>query len=166
MMGTLAQDLRFGFRTLTRNPVFALVSVLALAIGIGANTAIFSVIDAVLLRPLPCHESNRLVKIWEKKRPELTRGNVSFADFKDWKDQNHVFEGVAAYQTVDDNLTGVDEPEQVQGVAVSGNLFTLLGSRHALFASDWASQGRSKRRAGESGDGRNRWPSGTTISGR
>ena len=127
-MGTLAQDSRFGFRTLTRNPVFTLVSILALAIGIGANTAIFSVIDAVLLRPLPYHESNRLVKIWEK-RPELTRGNVSFADFKDWKDQNHVFEGVAAYQTVDYNLTGVDEPEQVQGVAVSGNLFTLLGAQ-------------------------------------
>jgi putative ABC transport system permease protein len=125
MMGALAQDIRFGIRTLVKNPVFTTVAVLALAIGIGANSAIFSVIDAVLLRPLPYYESNRLVKIWEK-RPQLARGNVSFADFKDWKDQSHVFEEVAAYQTGDYNLTGGDEPEQVQGVAASSNLFTLL----------------------------------------
>jgi putative ABC transport system permease protein len=130
-MGTLAQDLKFGIRTLIKNPVFTLISVLTLAIGIGANSAIFSVIDAVLLRSLPYYESDRLVKIWEK-RAQLPRGNVSFADFKDWKDQNHVFEQVAAYQTGDYNLTGGDEPGQVQGVAVPTNLFPLLHAQRRL----------------------------------
>jgi putative ABC transport system permease protein len=111
--------------------VFTLISVLTLAIGIGANSAIFSVIDAVLLRSLPYYESDRLVKIWEK-RAQLPRGNVSFADFKDWKDQNHVFEEVAAYQTGDYNLTGGDEPGQVQGVAVPTNLFPLLHAQRRL----------------------------------
>jgi putative ABC transport system permease protein len=124
-MRVLAQDLKFGIRTLVENPVFTLVSVLALAIGVGANSAIFSVIDAVLLRPLPYYESHRLVKIWERQ-PQLARGSVAFANFRDWKDQNHVFEEVAAYQTGDYNLTSGDEPEQIQGVAVSSNLFTLL----------------------------------------
>jgi hypothetical protein len=130
-MAVLAQDLKFGLRGLVKNPVFTVASVLALALGIGANSAVFSVIDAVLLRPLPYTESNRLVKIWEK-RTQLAKGAISFADFRDWKDQNQVFEQVAAYQTGDYNLTGGDEPEQIQGVAVSSNLFALLRAQPSL----------------------------------
>src|ERR1041385_2069470 len=130
-MSVLAQDLKYGIRILVKHPVFTSICILALAIGIGANSAIFSVVDAVLLRPLPYSESNRLVKIWEK-RSQLERGAVSFSDFKDWKDQNQVFEGIAAYQTGDYNLNISDEPQQVQGVAISSNLFPLLRASTAL----------------------------------
>ncbi|MDQ3747081.1 MAG: ABC transporter permease, partial [Acidobacteriota bacterium] len=127
-MGGITQDLRFSVRTLRKNPGFTLVAVLALAVGICANTAIFSAVNAVLLRPLPYDESGRLVKIWEK-RQRLEKGRVSFADFNDWKAQNHVFEEVASYQTGDYNLIAGEEPEQIQGAAVSAGLFSVLRVR-------------------------------------
>src|SRR6267154_104746 len=122
-METVFQDLRYGFRMLVRQPVFTVVAVLALTLGIGANTAIFSVINAVLLRPLPYNEPGRLVRIWAK-RPDLPKSKVSMADFRDWRRQNQVFEQIAAFQSGDYNLTGFNEPEQIQGASVSANLFS------------------------------------------
>ncbi|MDQ3743024.1 MAG: ABC transporter permease [Acidobacteriota bacterium] len=142
-MGGIAQDLRFSFRTLRKNPGFTLAAALALAIGIGANTAIFSVVNAVLLRPLPYPESGRLARVWEK-RPRLAKGRVSFADYNDWKAQNHVFEAIAAYQVGDYNLTGGDEPEQVHGAAVSADLFSVLRAEREAGRTFMAEEERQK----------------------
>src|SRR5581483_8878741 len=125
MMETILQDLHYGFRMLLRQRVFTSVAVLALALGIGANTAIFSVINAVLLHPLPYSESGRLVRIWEK-RSDVPKSKVSMADLRDWQNQNQVFEQIAAFQSGDYNLTGVGDPEQIQGASISANLFSVL----------------------------------------
>src|SRR5829696_2611544 len=98
-MTTLLKDVRYGARTLARQPGFALVAVLTLALGIGANTAIFSVIDAALLRSLPYREPGRLVHLWETKRSrDFEQREASYPDFLDWRAQGgEVFEGVAGY---------------------------------------------------------------------
>jgi putative ABC transport system permease protein len=124
----LLQDLRFAFRMMRKAPMFSSVAVLVLAIGIGANTAMFSTIEAVLLRPLPYRQPDRLTKVWEQ-RPTLAKGRVSPADFADWKAQARSFEQLAAYRTNDYNLLNLDEPEQIQGAAISTNLFAVLGVR-------------------------------------
>src|ERR1041385_5621325 len=101
-METLLQDLRYGLRTLIKRPSFTLVAVLALALGIGANTAIFSIINAVLLRPLPYAAPERLVNVWAT-RPQrgITSNSTSYPDFADWRDQNDVFEYTAGYHFTD-----------------------------------------------------------------
>ena len=106
-MDTILQDIRFGVRTLLKNRGFTFVAVLALALGIGANTAIFSVVNAVLLRPLPFERSDRLVMVWEK-RMQLGRERnvVSPPDFYDWRAQNQVFEDMAAFSGQGFNLGG------------------------------------------------------------
>src|SRR5882724_10644552 len=130
-MESIIQDVRIGIRMLTKTPVFTLVAIITLAVGIGSTSAIFSVIEAVLLRPLPYGDPDKLVKVWEK-RSQLPKGRISFADFNDWKTQNHVFEQIAAYQTGDRNLTGGDQPEQIEGASVSANLFETLRVRTML----------------------------------
>jgi predicted permease len=125
---TLWQDVRFGVRTLVKSPMFTVVAVIALALGIGANSAIFSVVNAVLLRPLPYKDADRLVAVWEKGNADaFPLNSVSAANFMDWRDQNRVFEGMAAIGRASFNLTGVGEPERVEGRRVSANLFRLLG---------------------------------------
>lgn len=127
-METLWQDVRFGVRTLVKNPGFTAVAVIALALGIGANSAIFSVVNTVLLRPLPYQDPERLVMIWEKGAADVFPINsVSAANFLDWRDQNQVFEGMAIINHASFNLTGVGEPERINGRRVSANLFRLLG---------------------------------------
>ena len=127
-MRTLWQDIRYGFRMLARNPGFTTAVVLILALGIGANTAIFSVVNAVLLRPLPCKEPNRIVQIWETNIERGMHGTpVSPLNFLDWKDRNQVFEHMGAYCFTSFNLTGVDEPKTVKGTRVSGGFFNVLG---------------------------------------
>jgi putative ABC transport system permease protein len=123
------QDLRYGARALLKQPGFSLIAILTLALGIGANTAIFSVVNAVLLRPLPYRAPNQVVQVWEHNRPKnKPRGTVAPANFLDWKAQNRSFEGMAAYDTFPSfNLTGVGEPERMQAVRVSTDLFPLLG---------------------------------------
>jgi putative ABC transport system permease protein len=124
----LAQDLRFGVRMLTKHPGFTLVAVITLALGIGANTAIFSVVNTVLLRPLPYKDPNRLVMVWEDAAQQgFPRNSTTPANFIDWRDQNQVFEGMAALGRQSFNLTGVGEPEKIEGRRVSANLFDLLG---------------------------------------
>lgn len=125
---TLWQDIRFGARKLRKNPGFTVVAVLTLALGIGANTAIFSAVNSVLLRPLPYQNPDELVMVWETA-PKLgfPRNNVAPANFIDWRDQNRVFAQIAAYGGNSVSLTGRGEPERIEGMRVSAGLFPLLG---------------------------------------
>lgn len=127
------QDLRYGVRMLLNRPGFTAVVVLVLALGIGANSAFFSVVSAVLLRPVPWEDPERIVNVWETN---LKRGEdnalVSAVNFLDWRDQNHVFEHVAGWRFLYLNLTGRGEPERVQGLTVSPSYFPLLRVNPAL----------------------------------
>jgi len=124
----MIQDLRFGLRMLLKNPGFTLIAVLTLALGIGANTAIFSVVQAVLLRPLPFQDPDRLVYLWTIIPPRAEPMSTSFPDFRDWSEQQQVFEGIAASSSSGSALTGGDEPGYAQTASVSANLFQLLGA--------------------------------------
>ncbi len=135
-MGDLLQDLRLGLRLLVRRPGFTAVAVATLALGIGANAALFSVVEAVLLRPLPFREPDRLVMVWEKnvKRNRI-RNSVNPANFVHWRERNQVFEGIAAFALRDMSLGGVEDPVRVKGAVVTADFFGLLGMS--------ASQGRA-----------------------
>ncbi len=130
-METLIQDLRYGVRMMFKNRGFTVVAIVTLALGIGANTAIFSVVNAVLLRPLPYEDSNRLVWFWENQ-PDFRHGNFSPADFLDYQAQNRAFEQIAAYRQMDFTLTGDRQPEQIHGLIVSANYFSVLGIQPEL----------------------------------
>lgn len=119
---TFLQDIRFGTRTLIKNPGFTAVAVLTLALGIGANTAIFSIVDAVLLRPLAYKDSGRLVAILHS-----VDNPVSVANYIDWRSQSHSFEAIGAAEYWTPNLTGMDPPEHLLGLQVTQNLFPMLG---------------------------------------
>jgi putative ABC transport system permease protein len=127
---TAFQDLRYGLRMLRRNPGFTFVAVLTLALGIGANTAIFSVVNAVLLRSLPYHDPDRLVAASYYRG--LGGDHAWVADFKAWRDQAKAFEQIAAYRTDDADLTGNGEPERLTAGTVSASLFTTLGVAPAV----------------------------------
>jgi putative ABC transport system permease protein len=131
---TFWSDIRFALRMLGKNPAFTSIAILTLALGIGANTAIFSVVDAVLLRPLPYSQPDRLVTVSESNRPYdlLTRNAVAPGNFLDWRDGNHVFEQIAAVQLPGFSLTGLDRPERVLGAATSAGMLRLLGLRPTL----------------------------------
>ena len=124
----LLHDLRYAARLQRKNPGFTIVAVIALALGIGANTAIFSVVNTVLLRPLPYKDPERLVMVWEDaSRHGYPRDTPAAGNYVDWRDQNQVFEGMAAIADTSFNLTGSGEPERLEGRRVSVNLFPLLG---------------------------------------
>ena|SRR6185436_4649643 len=129
-MDGLLQDIRFGLRMLRKSPGFTLAVVLTLALGIGANTAIFSVVDAVLFRPLPLQDPERLVTLWThpQDHPE-ERGPVSLPDFRDYERQNRSLEGLAAYASNMFLIAGTEGPDYVRGVFVSPAFFRLLGVR-------------------------------------
>jgi predicted permease len=132
-MNTLLGDLRYALRMLRKNPGFAAVALLTLALGIGANTAIFSVIDAVLLSRLPYHDPGRLVMLWEQNPQRGWFHNiVSAANFKDWRSQNDVFTGMAAIDERNFDISGNGQPLEVEGEQVTANYFTVLGVRPAL----------------------------------
>ena len=128
-MNTVLQDFRYGFRTLLKQPGFTVVAVVTLALGIGANTAIFSVVNAVLLRPLPFSDSQRLVMVWNRGVAAAggDRTPLAVADVLDWRAQNHVFEGVAAFSPANLNYSGGDNPVQVRGANVTANFLSVLG---------------------------------------
>src|SRR3989440_10238904 len=133
MMADLWQDLRYAARMLARTPAFTTIAVLALALGIGANTAIFSVVNKVLLQPLPFKNPGELVIIWENATHlGFPKNTPSPANFLDWRDQSTLFTGMAAMAPKDFNLTGVGEPERLDGRRVSANLFDLLGVQPRL----------------------------------
>jgi putative ABC transport system permease protein len=126
--GDLMQDVRYGLRMLGKNPGFTIIAVLALSLGIGANTAIFSVVDAILLRPLTFKSPDRLMMIWENATHlGFPKDTPSPANFIDWRQQSTVFDGMAAFAERSFNLTGVGEPERLDGRRVSANLFEVLG---------------------------------------
>ena len=127
-MTTLLQDLRYGVRTLAKKPGFTVVAIITLALGIGANTAIFSVVNAVLLRPLPFPEPERLAMV---NTTNLARGFTNFGtsmpDFRAWRERNTSFETMAAFSTTNFNISGTTEPERVPGAQVSADMFATLG---------------------------------------
>ncbi len=128
LVETLFQDARYAARTLLKNPTFTAVAVVALALGIGANSAIFSVVNSVLLRPLPFKDPERLVTVWEDRtRRGFPRDTPAAANYVDWRDQNQVFDAMAAIADQSFNLTGAGEPERISGKRVSASLFPLLG---------------------------------------
>ena len=133
-MNKVWQDLRYGLRMLYKNRGFTAVALLALALGIGANSAIFSVVNSVLLRPLPYRDAQRLIMIWEnyQQRGGPEREWASPADFRDFRDQAQSFEHIAALLGWGPTLTGQDEPEDLQGAAVSHDTFAMLGVEPAL----------------------------------
>ena len=124
----LAQDLRYGLRQLRRNPGFTIVAVLTLALGIGATTAVFSLLDAVLFRPLPYSNSEQLFRLYPTdKSGRYTMEAASYPDFEDWEEQSRTFEAIAAYYQQDFNLTGTTLPERLRGLCSTPGLFALLG---------------------------------------
>jgi putative ABC transport system permease protein len=132
LVETLWQDLRYGLRQLRRNPGFTAVAVITLALGIGANTIVFSVVSAVLIRRLPYSDPDRLVWITEFW-PHLKNTIVPSPDFLNWRDQNQVFESIAAYGGFGElNLSGSGEPERINGIGVTWNFFPMLGVRPEL----------------------------------
>jgi putative ABC transport system permease protein len=135
-MGDLLQDFRYGARMLGKKPGFTLVAVLTLGLGIGANTAIFSVVNAVLLNPLPYREPDRLIQFWETNPlKSWTQATIAPANLFDWQKQNQSFDEIAAYMGSDKSgpgiaglqLTGGGEPERVKALFVTGNVFSVLG---------------------------------------
>lgn len=145
-MNTLFQDLQYGVRMLTKHKSVTAIAVLTLALGIGANTAIFSVVNAVLLNPLPYREPDRLVALWENV-PGHGRWRASPANFFDWKKQNTVFEDVAAFGQGSMTFTGEGEPEQLVGTRVSAGYFPVVGVEPVVgrsFAAEEYEQGKGQ----------------------
>jgi predicted permease len=126
LLAGLGQDLRYGLRTLRKNPGFTAVAMLALALGIGANTAIFSVVNGVLLQPLAYPDADRLLRIYETT-PKYGKTSVAYPNFLDWRSESHLFTDMGAVRDDDFNFTGAGQPEQVSGEYASASLFAVLG---------------------------------------
>jgi hypothetical protein len=132
-MSSFLQDLRYATRQLRKSPGFTAIAVLTLALGIGANTAIFSVVNAALLHALPYKDPGRLVYVWSAEKARgIPQSTVSIPDLHDWREQNQVFDGIAAFSESRFNLSGGREPVQVNGLAVTANLFDVLGTKPEL----------------------------------
>ena len=130
-MAALIQDLRYGLRMLAKNPGFTAVAVIALALGIGANTAIFSVVNGVLLQPLPYRDPDRLMRLSESS-PDFATMSCAYPNFVDWKEQNRSFAGMAAFRWEDYDVTGGGQPEHLSGKMVSADFFRVLGINPVL----------------------------------
>src|SRR5580698_105974 len=126
-MESVVQDIRYGWRMLGKNPGFTAIAVLTLAIGIGASTATFSVVDTVLLQPLPYQQPERLVQVTETL-PGMSADEVGVAagEYQDYRDRNHSFSQVAAYESAGFNLTGAGQPLRINAASVSASAFPLL----------------------------------------
>ncbi len=122
----LVQDLRFGMRMLLKSPGFAAVAILTLALGIGVNTALFSVVNGVLLKPLPYPQPEKLVWLAESK-PNFATGSISFPNFHDWQKDNHTFSGMAIYRSYNFNVLGLGDSEQVHARFITSDFFSVLG---------------------------------------
>ncbi len=133
LLESLLQDSRFALRMLRKNPGFTAIAILTLALAIGANTAIFSVLDAVVLRPLPFHDPARLVAVRSIDLKDATQGgDISYPSFLDWRAQSHSFEAMSVWTVTNLTYTSGDQPESIRSVEVSANLFFLLGASPAL----------------------------------
>ena len=146
-MGNFFENIRYGLRQLIKNPVFAAIAIVTLALGSGANTAIFSVINSALLQPLPYPQAVQLVQIFETN-PDTERNNVSGGAFKDWHSQSHNFTHLAIYESIRRNVSGNGSPENVKGLAVSAEFLSVLGVAPTL--------GRDFARGEDSNGGNNR----------
>ena len=163
------RDARYGLRSLTKSPGFATMAIVTLALGIGANTAIFSAVDAVLLRPLPYPAANELVIVWEEATAwGFPRNNPSPANFIDWKEQNRVFADMAAMRNFGANLTGDGDPEAISGRMATSNLFSVLGVRPAIGRTYTADEERTGAKVVVITDGlwRRRYAADPSIVGR
>jgi putative ABC transport system permease protein len=125
-MNTFLQDLRYSIRTLAKSPGFTAIAVLTLALGIGANTALFSVVNGVLLSPLPYSQPDRLCSLYSRT-PNFTQSSISYPNFLDWQRQNNSFTQLAAFRSDSFNMTGAGEPERLRGEMVSADFFRILG---------------------------------------
>jgi len=144
-MESLGQDLRYGLRVLLRAPGFSAAAAIALALGIGANSAIFSVVQAVLLTAPPYRDPDRLVMVWEHNRPRAKQSNVvSPANFLDWREQSSAFSAMAALYDSLTHLTGAGDPEELPFQGVSANLFSTLGVQAELGRSFSAADGQAE----------------------
>jgi putative ABC transport system permease protein len=126
LLTSLPQDLRYGFRVLAKSPAFSLIAIVTLALGIGANTAIFSVVNGVLLNPLPFRQPEQLASMFQKIT-NFDNGSISYPNFKDWQRMNTTFAGMAAYRSTGFNLSGNGEPERLHGEMISAGFFEILG---------------------------------------
>jgi predicted permease len=124
-MSRLLEDVRYALRLLKKSPAFTLIAVLTLALGIGANTAVFSVVNGVLLRPLPYPEPDRLIQVWERTRP-FEQNSVAYLNYLDWRKQNRTCEEMGAFRSQDFNMTGNGAPERLRGLQVTASLLRLL----------------------------------------
>ncbi|HEV8138002.1 MAG TPA: ABC transporter permease [Pyrinomonadaceae bacterium] len=132
-MDNLLSDIRYGVRNLIKRPGFTLIAVVTLALGIGANTSIFSAINALLLHPLPIPDQSRIMAIWDKNPSHgLDHNEVTVANYFDWRAQNNSFEKLALYRWWSVNLTGLETPERIQGFLVTGNFFDTLGVKPTM----------------------------------
>jgi putative ABC transport system permease protein len=129
-MDSLLRDLKFSTRALLKRPALTIIAIVTLAIGIGANSAIFSIVNSILLKPLPFSDLDRIVAIWDKVPSRaMERNEVAIANYLDWRAQNNSFEHIGLYRWWSTNLTGVQPPERVQGFLVSANFLEVLGMK-------------------------------------
>src|SRR5258705_3288731 len=127
-MDTLSKDVRYGFRSLLKRPAFTIIAIVTLGLGIGANTAIFSTINSLLLKPLPFPDPDLIVALWDKVPSRgVERNEVTVANYLDWRAQNKTFEQLGIYRWWSTNLTGSDSPERVQGFQVTPNFLDIVG---------------------------------------
>src|SRR5580700_4243135 len=146
-MLTLLKDLRYSLRTLYKAPGFTIVALLVLALGIGANTAIFSVVNSVVLRPLPYPAADRLALIWETDLKDgIQREGPSAPNFLDWREQSQSFEEMALLEVGTGTVTGEGEPEQITGLRVTTNFLSMLGARTVLGRGFTAAEGAGQAR--------------------
>lgn len=131
MIETLLQDIRYGIRMLLKAPAFVAIAALTLALGIGANTALFSIVSSVLLSPLPFHQPERLIAVYTRSK-DFDRSSISYPNFLDWVRNNRSFSDLAAFRTDSFELTGMGEPERLRVEMVSANFFPLLGVEPVL----------------------------------
>src|SRR6202050_210271 len=129
-MSELFQDIRYALRMLAKSPGFTTVAVLTLALAIGANTALFSVVNGVLLNPLPYPHSEQLVTLHESK-PNFNTGSISYPNFLDWQKENHTVSSMAVSRPYSFRLTNLGEAEQIQGQFVTSDFFPILGVKPA-----------------------------------
>ena len=130
-MGNLLQDLRYAIRMLAKSPGFTAAAVLTLALAIGANTALFSVINGVLLNPLPYPQPEQLLTLHESK-PNFNTGSISYPNFLDWQKENHTLSSMAVSRSYSFSLTNLGEAEQIQGQYVTSDFFSILGVKPVI----------------------------------
>ncbi|HTG88403.1 MAG TPA: ABC transporter permease, partial [Pyrinomonadaceae bacterium] len=166
----MMKDIRYSIRVLLKNPAFTLTALLTLALGIGVNTAIFSVVDSVLLRPLPLKDPDRVVAVWEHSlRAGVDRNEMAPANYFDLRRQNQVFDGLGAFGDQSLNLTGAGEPARLDARLVTANVFSLLGVAPALgrtFSPDEDQPGQNRVVVLSDGLWRRRFNSDPAIVGR